>query len=121
MGRPDDFQKRRQHLENIDEEDLNKRFWELAEEIVDPLIDLSKTHTSPSIERSILLRMGFSSTESKIIVDGVLDKGLIGKGAGHIVYKLAKTEDLEIRDAGLELVNGNMWDKVEELFNGGDK
>ncbi|HLR20749.1 MAG TPA: ornithine aminomutase subunit alpha [Tissierellaceae bacterium] len=120
MTRSDDFQERRKHLADMSEKDLDKKFWELAEKVVDPLIDLAEKHTSPSIERSVLLRMGFSSTESKMIVDGILDKGLIGKGAGNIVYKLANTENIEVRDAGLELVNGNMWDKVDNLFSGGD-
>lgn len=119
MRRPDDFQDRRKHLAHLSEEELEKRFWELANKIVDPLIELAEKHTSPSIERSILLRMGFSSIEAKAIVDGVLDRGLIGKGAGHIVYKLANTKNMDIRNAGLELIKGNMWDEVEKLFKGG--
>lgn len=119
MKRPDDFQDRRKHLANLSEEELEKRFWELAEKIVDPLIELSEKHTSPSIERSVLLRMGFSSIEAKAIVDGVLDRGLIGKGAGNIVYRLAKCKNMDIREAGLQLVEGNMWDEVEKLFLGG--
>ena len=31
--------------------------------------------------------MGFSSIEAKSIVDGAIDRGLMGKGVGHIVYK----------------------------------
>lgn len=119
MVRKDDFQERRKHLSSLSEEELEERFWNLAEEIVDPLIELARTHTSPSIERSVLLRMGFSSREAKIIVDRILEKGLIRKGAGHIVYKLARSENIGIREAGLELINGNMWDKVDSLFSGG--
>ncbi len=35
--------------------------------------------------------MGFSSLEAGAIVNGgAIDRGLLGKGAGHIVYRLAK-------------------------------
>lgn len=119
MRRADDFQERRKHLADLTEEELEKRFWELANKIVDPIVDLAKNNTSPSIERSILLRMGFSSLEAKSIVDGAIDREIIGKGAGHIVYKLSKSKNMEIRDAGLKLANGEMWDDVMALFKGG--
>lgn len=120
MKRADDFQERRKHLANLSEEELEQRFWELAEKIVDPMIDLAYKNTTPSIERSVLLRMGFSSIEAKAIVDGVSDRGLLGKGAGHIVYRLSKDKNLSIRDAGLKLVDGEMWDYVVEAFKGGE-
>lgn len=119
MSREDDFDIRRKHLQNLSEEELENRFWELAGKIVDPIVELAKTHTSPSIERSILLRMGFSSIEAKAIVENSIDRGLIGKGAGHIVYKLAKAKNIDYRDAGLLLVDGNNWDEVINLFKGG--
>lgn len=119
MKRVDDFQERRKHLEALSEEELEKRFWQLAENLVDPIVDLAKANTSPSIERSVLLRMGFSSIEAKTIVDGILDRGLIGKGAGHIVYRLAKDKNMDIRDAGLKLVEGEMWEDVVSTFKGG--
>jgi len=118
--RRDDFKERRKHLSNLSERELDERFWKLSEQITEPLIDLAKNHTSPSIERSVLQRMGFSSIESKTIVEGVLERGLIGKGAGNIVYKLADKKNMDIREAGLELVEGNMWDEVQDLFNGGN-
>ena len=74
MKRADDFQERRKHLEELSEEELELRFWELASELVDPLIDLAEKNTSPSIERSVLLRMGFSSLEAKAVVDGAIDR-----------------------------------------------
>lgn len=119
MKRADDFQERRKHLANLSEEELENRFWQLAEKVVDPIVDLAKKNTSPSIERSVLLRMGFSSIEAKSIVDGAIDRGLIGKGVGHIVYRLAKEKNMEIRDAGLKLIEGEMWDDVVNLFKGG--
>ncbi|MBC8587005.1 ornithine aminomutase subunit alpha [Paratissierella segnis] len=119
MSREDDFDIRRQHLKNLSEEELESRFWELAGKIVDPIIELAEKHTTPSIERSVLLRMGFSSPESTAIVENAIDRGLIGKGAGHIVYKLAKAKNIDYRDAGLSLVDGDSWDEVVSLFKGG--
>lgn len=121
MKRADDFQERRKHLANLSEAELEQRFWELAEKIVEPMIDLAYKHTSPSIERSVLLRMGFSSLEAKAIVEGAVDRGLLGKGAGHLVYRLAEDKNLSIREAGLKLVDGEMWDYLVELFKGGER
>ncbi|MGM0396364.1 MAG: ornithine aminomutase subunit alpha [Bacillota bacterium] len=121
MKRADDFQERRKHLADLSEEQLEARFWEMAEKLVDPIVDLGHKNTSPSIERSVLLRMGFSSLEAKSIVDNAIDRGLIGKGVGHIVYKLANKKNMEIREAGLLLVEGNAWDEVKSLFEGGAK
>ena len=121
MKREDDFNKRRKHLADLSEVELEQRFWELAEKIVDPLVELAAKNTSPSIERSVLLRMGFSSLEAGAIVNGVIDRGLLGKGAGHIVYRLAKEKNMEIREAGLKLVDGEMWDDVMSIFQGGEQ
>lgn len=114
--RIDDFEVRRAHLKDLSDEELYNRFWELAHNIVQPMIELGKKNTSPSIERSVLLRMGFSSLEAKPIVEGVIDRGLMGKGCGNVVYKLAKTKNISIRDAGLMLVNNEGWNDVVELF-----
>lgn len=119
MKREDDFQERRKHIANLTEEQLEERFWKLAEEIVEPLVDLAYKNTSPSIERSILLRMGFSSIECNAIVDGAIERGLLGKGAGHLVYRLAKEKNMSIRDAGLKLAEGEMWDDLLAIFKGG--
>ncbi len=117
--RKDDYLEKRKHLADLSEEELKERFWDLAGQIVDPIVELARTNTTPSIERSVLMRMGFSSIEAKAIVDGVLDRGLLGKGAGHIVYRLAKDYDMDLRDAGLKLIDGEMWDEVLEIFKGG--
>lgn len=114
--RLDDFQERRAHLANLSDQELKDRFWQLAEEIVTPMLELGKKNTSPSIERSVLLRMGFSSLEAKEIVNGVLENNLISKGAGHVVYKLSKEKQVSPREAGLMLVNGKCWDEVVNLF-----
>lgn len=116
MERNDDFTERRKHLSDLSEEELEERFWSLTEELVDPLLEHARTHTTPSIERSVLLRMGFSGMEAKSIVDKTIDHGLMGKGAGHAVYKLARSKGLEIREAGLELAEGRLWDTVKRAF-----
>lgn len=122
MRREDDFATRHKHLEAMDDEQLKNYFWELAGKVVDPLLEMGYEYTSPSIERSVLLRMGFSSLEVKPIVDGALMRGLLGYGAGNIVYRLAKDKDIPIREAGLFLVEGDvdMWESVEELFKEGE-
>jgi len=112
VERVDDFEKRREHLKNLTDVQLEKRFWELTEKLMDPVIDLARTHTTPSIERSVLLRMGFSSLEAEAIVTQTLQHGLISKGAGHVVYKAAHTEKINIREAGKMLASGKLWDKV---------
>lgn len=114
--RLDDFSERRVHLANLSDEELKQRFWDLASQIVEPMLELGRKNTSPSIERSVLLRMGFSSIEAKEIVNKVIDRGLMGKGAGHVVYKLAKEKEMSIREAGLALANGEYLDEVTTLF-----
>jgi D-ornithine 4,5-aminomutase subunit alpha len=121
LKREDDFAVRRQHLANLSDEELKARFWELAEKIVEPMLDLAKTHTTPSIERSVLLRMGFSSIEAKPLVEGAIDRGLIGKGVGHLVYRAAKENNISVRQAGLEMLEGKHWDTLIEIFKGGKR
>lgn len=119
LVREDDFQERRKHLENLTDEQLKARFWELIEQIVDPMLDLAKNNTTPSVERSVLLRMGFSSLEVKPLVEGAIDRGLIGKGVGHVVYRVAKEKGLSIREAGLQMIEGKHWDDAVAIFKGG--
>ncbi len=119
LVRADDFQERRKHLENLTDEQLKARFWELIEQIVDPMLDLAKENTSPSVERSVLLRMGFSSLEVKPLVEGAIDRGLIGKGVGHVVYRVAKEKGISIREAGLQMIEGKHWDDAVAIFKGG--
>ncbi len=114
--RPDDYQERRAHLAELSDEELKEKFWSLIGEIVDPMLELARTHTSPSVERSVLLRMGFSSLEVQPLVDGAIDRNLIGKGVGHIVYRIAKENNITIREAGLAMVDGKYWDQALEIF-----
>lgn len=116
MKRADDYAQRRAHLANLSDEELYNKFWSLAEQIVDPLLELGKKNTTPSVERSVLLRMGFSSIEVKPIVEGVMNKGLMGKGAGNVVWRLSQKLGVSVREAGLELANGRHWEDVDSLF-----
>jgi D-ornithine 4,5-aminomutase subunit alpha len=118
MKRDDDFNKRREHLKGLSDEELKQRFWELAQEIVTPMLEMAKDHTSPSVERSVLLRMGFSSLEAKPLVEGAIDRGLIGYGVGHVVYRISKENNIDVRQAGLELIDGKHWDQAVQIFRG---
>ena len=112
LKREDDFQERRKHLAKLSDEELKTRFWDLVGTAVNPLLEIARTHTSPSIERSILLRMGFSSIEAKPLVEMAIDRDLIGKGVGHLVYKAAKQNNLSVRKAGLAMLDGRLWDTL---------
>ena len=118
IKREDDFQARRAHLTNLSDEELKARFWALTEQLVDPLLELANENTSPAIERSVLLRMGFSSLEAKAIADACTEKSLTGHGAGNVVYRFAKHRGLEIREAGLALLTPANLDEAASLFGG---
>ena len=118
MKREDDYLQRREHLKDMNDEELKEYFWSLAEKAVEPLLALGYENTTPSIERSVLLRMGFSSAEVKPIVEGAVNAGLLGHGAGNIVYRLAKAKGMDIREAGLKLAEGQLWDEAKAEFKG---
>ena len=114
LRRDDDFEERRKKLENLSDEELKNKFWQLAEQIVDPLLKMAKENTTPSIERSVLLRMGFSSLEVKPLVEGAIERNRIG----HIVYRVAKEKGISIREAGEKLIAGDYWDLALNIFKG---
>jgi len=114
--RTDDYLERRNHLENCTDEELKQKFWALADKATEPLIELAYTHTSPAIERSVLLRMGFSSIEAQALVKKVMSHELMPKGAGHVVYRYAKLRNIAIREAGESLLNDIGWDEVMQSF-----
>ena len=116
--RVDDFAQRSKHLQGMSDEELNNYFWQLVEKVVDPLVDLAQTHTSPSIERSVLLRMGFNSLEAKQLVDMIFERGLLGKGAGHMVWRIAKEKGIDYMEAGRKLIQGQYWEDVDRIFKG---
>lgn len=116
MKRTDDYEKRRGHLADLSDEQLKERFWQLAEQLTQPMLDMGYEYTTPAVERSVLLRMGFSSIEAKKIVDGCMEHSLMEHGAGNVIYRLAKDKGMEIREAGLALSEGKLWQDAENLF-----
>lgn len=110
--RKDDFSSRREHLQNMSDAQLHAHFWSLVDRMVQPLVEEARRHTSPSIERSILLRMGFSSLETKPLVNRMLEKGLLGRGAGNLVLELAQKNGISVRQAGLGLIEGKYWEEL---------
>ena len=121
MKRNDDYLERRAHLADLTDKQLEERFWELANKLVDPLLQMGYEYTSPAVERSVLLRMGFSSIEAKAIVEGCIEHELMSHGAGNVVYRLSKAENMELREAGLALSEGKLWEQAEKLFEGGNE
>jgi D-ornithine 4,5-aminomutase subunit alpha len=116
IQRPDDFEERSLHLSNLDDEELDRLFWELAEKIVDPLVTLAETHTSPSVERSVLLRMGLNSFQAGSIVSKAFDLGLLGKGAGNLLLAYSNDLGIALTEAANQLSEGNGWEHLQEIF-----
>jgi D-ornithine 4,5-aminomutase subunit alpha len=83
----------------LTDEELKAHFWDLCGQIVAPIVDLARTHTSPSIERSVLLRMGIDSLSAHGVVDRVHQAGLLGKGAGHVLLRVAEKQGCDVREA----------------------
>jgi len=111
--RADEYLAWRTHLADLDDEQLEARFWELVDQIVNPLIELARTHTSPSIERSVVMRMGIDSPTCNAIVNEADKRGLLGHGAGHIVWHCSRAWKTDVRAAGKKLAAGKGWDTVE--------
>jgi D-ornithine 4,5-aminomutase subunit alpha len=96
----------------MSDDQLHAHFWELAQQIVAPLIEQARTHTTPSIERSVLLRMGFSSIEAKALVARMHERQLLAHGAGRLLLELAKSKGISVRDAGTALLAGRYWEEI---------
>lgn len=112
IARTDDFHTRRQPLQSLSDDELHAHFWHLVDQIVQPLLKEARTHTSPSVERSVLLRMGFSSLEAKSLVQHLQAKGLLGHGAGKLILELAQQKSISVRQAGLGLLDGRYWEDL---------
>ena len=93
------LEQRLRELDQLPDEELRARFWLLCEQVVEPMVDLARTHTSPSIERSVLLRMGIDSLSSQGVVTRIHEAGLLGKGAGHVLLRLAQQQGTDVRAA----------------------
>ena len=121
MKREDDFQIRHEHLKGLTEEQLHDRFWNLTEQIVKPIIDLAHGHTSPAVERSVALRMGFSSLQAQPLIDHCTHYKLLGKGIGNVILTYAKLKNMDYLKAGDELSKGIGWELVSEKMKGSDR
>jgi D-ornithine 4,5-aminomutase subunit alpha len=115
QDRINNFEKRKVELEKLSDDELKNRFWELCNQVVEPIVDLARTHTSPSIERSVLLRMGIDSITAHGVVDRVLEAGLLGKGAGHVLLVLAKKKKCDVRTAAETIIENK--DVLTGLFD----
>jgi D-ornithine 4,5-aminomutase subunit alpha len=116
--RPDTYQQVRAHLDALDDEQLEGRFWELADEVVAPLVELARAHTSPSIERSVLMRMGVDSLTCQAVVAECEKRGLLGHGAGHVVYVCMQAWGCDPPEAARRLAGGEGWDIAEVKWGG---
>lgn len=98
MKRNDDIITRGAHLQHLDDQQLNERFWELTKQLVDPLLKLASTSTSPSIERSVAMRMGASSIEATRLVFLAQQQMILEYGIGHFLCFIAKTTKQSLRE-----------------------
>lgn len=99
------FEKRRAELHKMSDEQLKTRFWELCGKAVEPMVELAKTYTSPSIERAVLLRMGIDSISTKGVVTRVNEAGLLGHGAGQVVLQVAEKCGTDVRGAAKRIID----------------
>lgn len=106
------FESRRNELKALSDEQLKVKFWELCNQVVSPIVDLAKTHTSPSIERSVLLRMGIDSVTTHGVVKQICEAGLLGKGAGNCLLKLSKKLKMDLGSTAQAVL------KDKNLLNG---
>ena len=111
IDRPDDFETRREHLRGLSDEALHAYFWELVAKITDPLVEEARTHTTPSIERSVLLRMGISSMDARTLVEKMQERELLGHGAGRLLLELARQKGISVTEAGAALLAGRCWEE----------
>lgn len=118
MAREDTYLKVRGHLAELTDEQLEARFWELAQRVVDPMVELARTHTSPSIERSVLMRMGVDSPTCMAVVGECEKRGLLGHGCGHVVWYYADHLGVAAPDAARRLAAGDGWGVVEQKWGG---
>jgi D-ornithine 4,5-aminomutase subunit alpha len=98
------FEQRRSELRQLTDAQLKARFWELCDQVVAPIVELARTHTSPSIERSVLLRMGIDSLSAHGVVERIHGAGLLGKGAGRIVLEVAERQGTDVGGAAAAIL-----------------
>lgn len=112
------FEQRRAELRELDDAQLKELFWQLCHDVVDPIVDLARTHTSPSIERAVLLRMGIDSQSALGVVERISQAGLLGKGAGHVMLKVAEQQGTNVSQAAAavladqDVLAGLTWERT---------
>ncbi len=119
MVRPDTYREVRAHLADLDDAALEDRFWKLSREVVEPLVELARTHTSPSIERSVLMRMGIDSPTCMAVVAECETRGLLGHGAGHVVLVAMREWGADAPAAAARLAAGEGWELAEAKWGAG--
>ena len=118
MAREDTFEAARAHLRALTDEELETRFWALTQEVVDPLVELARTHTSPSIERSVLMRMGIDSRTCMGVVAECEKRVLLGHGAGNVVLHCMREWGCDAPAAAARLAGGDGWEVVAAKWGG---
>jgi len=118
MVRPDTYHEMRKPLADLTDAELEARFWEGARRVVEPLVELARTHTSPSIERSVLMRMGVDSPTCMAVVAECEKRRLLGHGAGHVVLVLMREWGCDAPEAARRLAAGEGWDVAEAKWGG---
>ena len=106
-NRVEKFEKRRKELNKLSDQELKDKFWQLCDDAVSPMVELSKTHTSPSIERSVLMRMGVDTFTAKAAVINVVEAGLLGKGAGNCVLKRSQKDGIDVVAAAKKIADSS--------------
>jgi D-ornithine 4,5-aminomutase subunit alpha len=114
--RQDTYLQDREHLAGLSDKQLEARFWALAEGAVAPLVELARTHTSPSIERSVLMRMGLDSRTCMAVAAECEKRALLGHGAGQLVLHCATAWKVSVVEAGRRLAAGEGWETVEQKW-----
>ncbi len=104
QARKERFARRQAELARMSDDQLKERFWQLCNQVVEPIVDLARTHTSPSIERSVLLRMGVDSVSSHGVVDRIFEAGLLPKGAGNVLLRVAERTGKDVRGAAAAIL-----------------
>jgi D-ornithine 4,5-aminomutase subunit alpha len=118
MAREDTYLQEHAHLTGLSDAELEARFWELARQVVAPLVELARTHTSPSIERSVLMRMGVDSPTCMAVVAECEKRGLLGHGAGQVLLHCSSAWGCAAPEAARRLAAGEGWDVVEQKWGG---
>ncbi|BDU71908.1 D-ornithine 4,5-aminomutase subunit OraS [Mesoterricola silvestris] len=116
QARHDRFARRQAELARLSDAQLKERFWQLCNQVVEPIVELARTHTSPSIERSVLLRMGVDSVSSHGVVDRIFEAGLLPKGAGNVLLKVSERTGKDVRGAAAAILENA--DVLKGLFKG---